>query len=205
MRWFNVVHFENREIQACLDAIILLANPDEKLAAHITLQGPFKNITDAEKIGEVLKGIKISVLGVSKFFDENQNTVFLECGSDYLRKYWKKPHFKYRPHITLYDGPSREFAEKLFSRLKSHKLFFTLSAGKVTPLSSVSGQKSFDLWFGIDTKEVSRIAGEPADVYQAKSFPEWKRLMIIDRCCNHLTWLAQQNEREKNLMVNSKH
>lgn len=57
---------------------------------------------------------------VGNFFDYGQNTVFFKCDDNKnLRKIWKKKGYKdFKPHITLYDGKNKEFAQKLFGKLQ---------------------------------------------------------------------------------------
>ncbi len=192
MTWFRTIYFQEKRVQSCLDAIILIANPKEKNSAHITVRGPYSKRDDSDKTSSELVGTNVTVLGGGRFFRENQNTVFLECGSELLQKYWWKPDYGYNPHITLYDGESRDFAEKLFQVLRNHKLFFCLTVGKILFSESIRGQKAFDLWFGADLDQIGEITGERIDVQSVNTLPTWKRLNMIDRLCTHLVWLNHQ-------------
>jgi len=192
MTWFTAIYFQDKLVQSCLDAIILIANPEEKNVAHITIRGPHIRRDDQDEAVKELIGSNISVLGTGRFFQENQNTVYLECGSQLLRKYWRKRDYGYNPHITLYDGRSRDFAEKLFLILRNHKLFFCVTVGDVLFSESVKGQSAFDLWFGADLNQIGDITGERIDVERLGTLPMWKRLNMIDRLCTHLVWLNHQ-------------
>ena len=185
MRWFQVVYFQDKAIQSCLDAMVFFANPREKDSAHITIGGPFSGPEEKPGGAEIL-GTTINVLGAGHFLGQNQNTVFLKCTSRYLEKYWNKKDFGYNPHITIYDGKSKPFAEKLFQVLKTNKLFFPVEAGKVDTIKSIGGQRNFGLWFGINDDEIYRMTGENVSLHDAHELPDWRRITLIDRICTHL-------------------
>lgn len=190
-RWFNFVYFADSEIQSWLDAIVFFANPCEKNAAHITLRGPFRSKKKAENIPGQISGANISVLGTGTFFNDRQNTVFLKCGSDYLRKYWYKPDFAFNPHITLYDGESRDFARKLLETCNKHRLFMSLDAGQIEVVGSVRGQNSLSLQLGLSGDQIEKVLGQRVNFSQIPKMPDWQRLMIIERMLVHLTGLAK--------------
>jgi len=199
MRWFDIIRFQEQEIQCLLDSIIVLANPDEKTPSHITLRGPYDEAPDSSAIESNIVGSRVHIIGVGNFFNEGQNTVFLRCGSDYIKKYWWKPNFPFNPHITLFDGQSIEFSQKLHSLLSRVKPYFQLTVGSLQTHRTVSGQKSFDLLLNVDFELVSKFTGREVDSSSIRKMPEWERLMIIDRICNNLTWLVREpNTRNHN-------
>ena len=187
MRWFNVLYFEDA-IQACLDAIVLFANPTEKNRAHITIQGPYERRQNIESVAEELVGTEVAVVGVNKFFSDTQNTVYLNCGSEAIRRHWHKPDYPFNPHITLYDGPSREFAQSLVNELKSQKLYFRALIGGVKSLSSVPGQSSFEPLLGLNFEIIRVVTGEHFMTQTIATAEPWQRLMYIQRLFTHLTW-----------------
>lgn len=186
-RWFNFVYFADRSVQSWLDAIVFFADPTEKNAAHITLRGPFSSYKKAARIPKDITGTEVSVLGVGTFFAEGQNTVFLHCGSERLRKYWYKPDYSFNPHITLYDGPSRHFAERVLSVCSKYRLFMELEAGGVDVVKSVKGQRSLNLQYRLDPLQIQSAIGNRVEFEQAARMPEWKRLMVIDRMLSRFT------------------
>jgi len=189
-RWFNFVFFADPEIQSWLDAIVFFANPSEKNPAHITLRGPFNSKKRAAKVPGSISGSDISVLGTGHFFNDTQNTVFLRCGSDYLKQYWYKPDFGFNPHITLYDGESRDFAKKVLDACNKHRLFMSFEAGPIEIVSSVKGQKSFDLKLSLSPAQIEKVAGQKMALEDVAKMPGWKRLMVIERILAHLTGLS---------------
>ncbi len=113
MRTFNVLYVSDNVIRTCLNTILIVCDPSEKTPVHITVGGPNRPRPRPKRYGDSIRRLPVSVLGVGNFFGPNQNTVFLRCGSEYMKKIWDKPDFEFNPHITLYDGDSRDFALKL--------------------------------------------------------------------------------------------
>ncbi len=146
----------------------------------------------SENLPLSLIGTEVSVVGVGNFFESGQNTVFLRCGSEFLKKHWSKKDFGFNPHITIYDGPSREFAEKLYSSLNQTRMFFSLEIGAVRTRKSISGQKEMGLWFGIDKDLLRKVADEELTVDVVRTLPDWKRISLINRLASHLTWMVNR-------------
>lgn len=190
-RWYTILYPEMTSLRSCLDALIFLSNPTEKDGAHITLRGPYDTRGAVPEISPELSGSEVSVFGAGQFFGEKQNTVYLRCDSPIIEKYWRKPDYPYNPHITIYDGQSREFAEKLYTMLKLHRLYMTLTIGEVLVKSSVKGQRSLNLLFGVDLDRISSVVGEPVDLRGADAMPDWRRLAMIDRICSKMMWIVR--------------
>ncbi len=74
-RFFYVVYFFDPTVQALLDAIRLLSNPQEKGRAHITIRGPYSRQQSLSKLERLIRGTQVCAQGLGTFFDEGQNTV----------------------------------------------------------------------------------------------------------------------------------
>src|SRR5206468_2530129 len=128
-RYFYVLYVQDGEAADCIETIRFLCNPTEKLAAHITVRGPYygeKTKPKRDKLREFnrkLSGSFISIIGTGNFFGPNQNTVFFRCiTDDMIRRVSKKSDYAtYYPHLTLYDGSSEEFAKRLYGRVNHYK------------------------------------------------------------------------------------
>jgi len=186
MGWMTVIYFDPPSVQGCLDTIVYLANPDEKNSAHLTIRGPSDDKPDIETINQQLSGTELSVLGAASFFEGNQNTVFLRCDSLLLPTVWHKPNYAYNPHITLYDGPSRSFAERLVAILNQHRIFGLLRVGRVGAIRLMRGQKSFDLRLGVPKERIHLLTGMMPEQAAEPNLPVWKRLHGIERAATHL-------------------
>ena len=114
MRRFIVIYPQNDEVRACLDALILFANPREKDSAHITIRGPItgRSRVDLTKISEAIAGARISIIGAGAFFEGKQNTVLLQCGADVLRRFWnswrrRREKLRWMPPWAMVDTRAR--------------------------------------------------------------------------------------------------
>jgi hypothetical protein len=180
-------------VKACLDALVYFANPREKDAAHITLRGPSTARNGLSQIADRIVGARISIVGADSFFEGSQNTVFLRCGADEIKKYWNKPEYPFNPHLTIYDGDSREFARSVLLILEKNRLFFEIVVGECRIVNSVPGQKSMQLALEIEKKMIEEMTDEDVELDSVSRIPEWRRLMFIDRICNHLVWHAKKS------------
>ena len=145
---FYALGITDNALSSCLDAVRLLSNPTEKHTAHITVSGPHKrrkNTEELEKLNSVIRGKSLTVSGVGQFFSETQNTVFLKCTSPSLRLIWNKSDYEFNPHITIYDGGDRLYAEALLEFLEDHRLSFSFCAEQLFVIRSAKGQKSMGL------------------------------------------------------------
>jgi hypothetical protein len=180
--YFRVISFKASSILSCLNAIIYFANPEQKRPAHITIAGPSEDKFKPIKLDSKLP-LKVSVFGIGRFFNERQNTVFLKCYAEWMRKFWRKRDFGYNPHITLYDGYSRDLAQRLFTALSGHRMFFTLTVENFEIVESVKGQKSLTLGLELEPNPWLGGAASRADFDNVKSLADWHRAMVIDRLC----------------------
>jgi hypothetical protein len=119
MRYFGVININDKNAQTFIDGIRLLCASKVKHKAHITLQGPQSDKNDI-KFHSIRRNEQIVyVNGVGNFFSEGQNTVYLKCDLDnggQIKSMINKPDYgNENPHITLYDGENRTFAENLYN------------------------------------------------------------------------------------------
>ena len=195
---FYVVYFEDRRLQRSLDAIRFIADPSAKMQAHITVRGPYPQRYGLSRRERIVRGSEITALGVDCFFNERQNTIFIRCDSEALRQTVEKKHFGYNPHITLYDGTSREFAADLLERLKVLDMRFSFLADGLTPLISVKGQGTLDLQLAVDEDFVARMLGKPISVQDIPDLKLSERLDFIELLARRLPEFALRgSEQEK--------
>jgi hypothetical protein len=163
MSWFYGVHLLDKKLEAALELIRFIAEPDFLRRPHITIRGPYERKQDAtlEKLHYTDKEIRI--IKVDTFYSDNQNTLFLECAIPDKERVWRKPNFPDgSPHITLYDGPSREMAWSIRAALKECKWKIKT---QVSDLSLIQKKR--------DPKEnFSLIYDHVASVYKSTMFEE---------------------------------
>lgn len=193
-RYFYVVYFLDTTVQALLDAIRLLSNPQEKGRAHITVRGPYSRQQRFSKLGELLQGTEVLADGLGAFFEGSQNTVYIRCNSESIRKVWKKSDYGYTPHIALYDGDSREFAEQLLVKLQpALGRQFQIKADGLSPMLSQQGQRSCDLLGAFDSRLVSRILGRELEADNLKELSTSTRLDYIGVLAQNLGQYVRRN------------
>jgi hypothetical protein len=180
-RFFYVVYIGEPILQIAFDAIRLIANPSEKGLAHITVRGPYPGLPHLENETLAIEGEIIRVTGVGDFFESGQNTVYLACECPALEIRWHKPDFGYKPHITLYDGPSRKFAERLRRIVEDDYVPFSFRATRLTALESQKGVKSESLRQAIDTVGLAWLLGERLSFSDIENAPQKNRLVWIER------------------------
>jgi 2'-5' RNA ligase len=186
------IYLEDKKLQVYLDALRLIINSSEKRRSHITIRGPLKrlySLKELERWNTVINGAFISITGVGSFFNHNQNTVFLKCESAALREIWKKSEYGYNPHITLYDGKSKEYANSLLKILNKYRYNITFSVGCLSPLLSIKGQQDFDIKFSIngDLKAISDVLHESIDFSKLDQFTETRKFASINRLCEYIS------------------
>jgi hypothetical protein len=197
-RVFYVVYSKDEGRQRILDAICFLADPNEKSRAHVTLRGPYDQRRHFPSTGRLVEDAQIDITGIDAFFRAGQNTVFFEVKAPQLEGSWYKPDFpKYRPHLTIYDGPSRAFAERLRRRLAEIDPHFQFRATALEPLITQKGQGSMDLRSAFDEDLVREITGKDISAEDVNDISDDERIDLITELCTKLVSHGIQTEGEK--------
>lgn len=193
MNWFGIIRPIEVELCSILDAVVFLANPSEKLPAHITVRGPCDSQSKALGTNSSsCYGSLVHVLGAGHFFSSGQATVFLKVDSDFLKSYWYKPDFPYNPHITLYDGNDFDFACKLYNIVNEKRLFFAFQSSGLIAASSVKGQSTLDLSFDLDSNFLKSHLGQHVDNSYIRKLNDGKRLYYIQRILDYFFWVLHK-------------
>ncbi len=190
---FYVVYVTPPVLGDCLDAIRLLSRPDEKRHSHVTVRGPYRRRLARRELTDRTSGMMIEIRSADKFFGRQQSTVFLKCAAPELVRVWRKPDFpKFNPHITLYDGPLRQWASALFEVVRQYDFNVRFRASELRPIVSVGGQGSFALGLSLNAAWLSAMVEEPVTVSTVSRMSTSHRLKLIDRICKNLSGLAQK-------------
>ena len=193
-RIFYVIYFDDSRLQHSLDAMRFIANPKEKTPAHVTVRGPYHRKHNFCELNKKIAGMEILAKGTGAFFNERQNTVFIACHGDKFREVWKKQDFDFNPHITIYDGSSRDFAEMLFDRLSQLSIQFRFMASKLTPLVSYQGQYSTWLKDSFDEDFAEHVIGQPLRASDIASLSSKLRISLIESFAHGLSKLSDREE-----------
>ena len=108
-----------------------ISEPYSNSRPHITIRGPIHEKSINWNIEPIHS---IEVIGINNFFLNKQNTVLLHCYSEEIENISYKPDYLYggyQTHITLYDGNSRKYANKLFSTLSKYKWKYRIILGNI--------------------------------------------------------------------------
>ena len=186
-RVFYVVYFNEQRLQAALDAMRFIANPREKSPAHITVRGPYAQLYNLQRQQRRIFGTEVVADGVSAFFNESQNTVFIQCQSEKLREVWNKPDYEFNPHITLYDGSSREFAVNLLDKLLEVSIRFKFLVDELQPLESFKGQSSSWLRDSFDEDFAEEVIGRRLNAAEVDDMPDKVRIALVERFARRLS------------------
>ena len=199
-RVFYVVYFRDRRLQYSLDAMRFIANPSEKNFAHITVRGPYQQRYNLSEMDRRIDGTEVLANGVGSFFGYSQNTVFLKCHSEILRDVWKKTAYGFNPHVTIYDGESRKFAEMLLERLNHLTLRFRFIVGRLHPLVTHSGQYSMELSQAFNEALVAEVTRTHVSACEVDGLSVEQRVALIELFARKLPEFASDSDRRREVM-----
>jgi hypothetical protein len=171
----------------------LFANPQVRHAAHITVRGPYPDYQDPRAWSAAVKGQNIHVAGVGTFFEGTQNIVHLCVDSPAVRAVWDKTDYanQYNPHLTIYAGDSRRFAESLRDVLTRENPQFTFAAAGIEPIVLGNGPRPLIAWY--DPAEMKGFMSEPPVLDDLLAADENSRLAWIGDLAASL---ARPNDRD---------
>jgi len=186
IRVFYSLYVPPGRVRTLFDAIRLIGNHAAKHPAHITVRGPYPDYQDPRRWSVAVQGQKIRVGGVGTFFGPNQSTVLLKVESPIIESLWHKPDYSgYNPHVTIYDGDSRPFAEALRDILEPLDPTFTFQATGMEPLVSGNGRPPLRHFF--DPESVASFLGQPVSLAEIDTADESTRLSWIAALAEQLT------------------
>jgi 2'-5' RNA ligase len=182
-RIFYVLYVPDPVLGTLLDSIRLICNPQEKLKSHVTVRGPYsKRLGGLKELNQRIRGQSVYVTGTGSFESARQNTVFLHCYAEFLEQIWKKPDYsEYNPHMTLYDGASREFADALKRILREYDLRFSFEVSGLEAISSSRGQASADAWMSLNESLCYNLFRRKLFRDNVTAMGEHQRLMLVDK------------------------
>lgn len=182
-KFFYVLYVPDPVLRTLLDSIRLICNPQEKLKSHVTVRGPYsRRLGSLKEINQQIRGQSVQVLGTGSFESARQNTVFLHCRADFLVRVWKKPDYPdYNPHLTLYDGTSRHFADALKRILAAYDLRFSFEVTGLELVHAARGQSSADAWMSLDESLCYSLFRRKLFRSNVIVMREQERLMLVDK------------------------
>lgn len=108
---------------------------------HVTVRGPNKSIFNKEVIHNLYKKIEddsIIIQSAGRFDNNKYQVVYVKVSSPNLHKIWRKPDYPkeeygINPHITLYVGSDREYANCIYDFLKKENITLMCNSFELVP------------------------------------------------------------------------
>lgn len=190
--FFVSVRFSDEKVARLFDLARIIAQPDYARPIHITLRGPYAHKKDISPsiIGKDVGKILIRRPGY--FFNGSQNTVYLGIDIFGISDFWRKPDYPDgEPHLSLYDGNSREFAWGVFRVIKKYPWKLSLNS---TPMRVLESKQRLETEYLTEYESLSGTLnlafGEVFSAEQIKKFSGLDRLVLLDRLCQKIHTLA---------------
>ncbi|MGH8593576.1 MAG: hypothetical protein ACREV3_06885 [Gammaproteobacteria bacterium] len=119
-KFFIFLEITDPEINALIWAITEIVTGQRPTQPfHMTVRGPYEEpISKLESFQDIMKDDVLEIGQVGRFSNPNEETVYFPVNSPNLRRIWWKPDFSigkfgFNPHISLYRGRDREFANRI--------------------------------------------------------------------------------------------
>jgi hypothetical protein len=185
------IKIQDVEISSILNFVKLLCAPTSKTEIHLSVRGPYKSPLKSEKLSKynkIIKNSEISIIDFANFFSENQNTVFLKCEGEELKKVWKKTTYlhEYNPHLTLYDGRNKEFANTLYQILRKRNINIEFTSSELIAYDTSKKNTSLILSLGINNDIIEEVLGIAWDKLDVNLMDSKSRFKLIDDCFKYL-------------------
>ncbi len=108
----------------------VLSNGTQSTKPHLTIQGPFEEKVDLDRVNSVRRALKNDVMFIGNpgmFETDKGVALYLSVSSENLRKVWNKPDFPvekygFNPHITFYEGEEKRKAKAAFEFLRKNRV-----------------------------------------------------------------------------------
>ncbi|WP_315773564.1 MULTISPECIES: hypothetical protein [unclassified Bradyrhizobium] len=183
MAWFYGLYLSDERLEAALELIRFVGEPDYLRRPHITVRGPYERKQDALLERLAYSPQSVFLRGIAAFFSEKQNTVLLECDLPEKDRVWRKPDFpEGKPHITLYDGKSRNLALGLRLSLKQCKWRFRTEVRSLTLVErKLDPEGSLPAMFDNVSKLYREVMFEDFNVDKIRRFGEVDATFCVSR------------------------
>lgn len=185
MRTFYGVSLRNSNIATVLDLLRFLGEPDSIRFSHITLRGPYKRPLPRSYIRRINDDPRyhwsVELTGPIKFFSNLQSTVSIGVNLHSLTDLLYKPDFPNgSPHITLYDGKNRAFAEDIFDLLKDYRWHLWLDVSRLHSLERRTKVDSALIGvFDQFCRYLDALVIDPKNAHIVRDYSEARRLELM--------------------------
>lgn len=196
-KYFLLIYPEESMFRFVLDCMRIIVDPTEKNFSHVTLKGPyFKRVEKIlKKDNNQIEGKFLTAIGFGSFFNDSQNTVYLSCErTDELESLWRskrrKSFSEFHPHLTIYNGPDREFAAALLTIFEKIQISIKFKVNSLTLYESKSSANSlFNLHSHMYFQRLNSYLGCQLDENSILTLSRKQRLELVEKLSNTLVEL----------------
>lgn len=193
-----MLYFEDSIVGPHLELLRNVCEPMSKSRPHVTVRFFDKLSIPKNHLKIKVKEIDLvapGAYGLDVGANQKNKTIFIKCQSDELLSLEHKPDFPTSQfHITLYNGQSRDFAEKILGILKKYswgfrvELPFTkLKAIEIKSRRSKSIKTIGERKYAIEVSNLFKeISGSDISEKLLISLTEKQRLKYSDQICKKL-------------------
>ncbi len=193
----SVLYITDRWVGPHLELIRNVCDPSSTSKPHVTvrysdhLAFPEPHFETEVRLVDL---VDARAFGLEEDSDRSRYTVYVKAESEELANLEFKPDFPQSEfHITLYNGPSKEFAQALLERVRAYNWNFRISLPRRTRLSKIHVSKrrlvgkSRPRDFDSGVKRLfKRITGEELTWTYVRDLSDFHRLDLADEICRHL-------------------
>jgi len=189
------IKIQDVKIASILNFVKLLCAPNSKTEMHLSVRGPYSSPLKPRKVSEYneqIKNSEIKIIDIGNFFSNEQNTVFLKCDGQALKRIWKKTTYthEYNPHLTLYDGKNKDFAHELYTLLSKRYINLSFSCSELIIYDTSKKNTSLMLGLAINNDIIKEIVGASLDMLYINNMEDFEKYKMIDTCFEYLEQIS---------------
>lgn len=187
MRIFYGIHLKSSRLSTAFDIVRFISESDSIRFSHITMRGPYSKPLNKSALENLNKSYRrdwtVRLDGAGSFMTEHQNTVLVRVDLLQLKDLVYKPDYADGiPHITLYDGTDRVFAEKLISLLFKYDFHEYVEVNQLQRLSAKAPTGgNFSILYNEFHQKYVEYIGDSPDTKLLKQMSVQEKIAIIQR------------------------
>ena len=138
-----ILYISDDILAPCLELVRRICDPESHSKPHVTMRGPVRRRIDTPPKWESGQIARLTLVEAGQFISSNkakvtQNTIFIRCDLHEQADMHYTPDYPTSfPHITLYDGLSRTFANKLLALLEKYSWHLDVHLSSKTNLKKI--------------------------------------------------------------------
>ena len=196
--YLYILYLSDEIVAPSLELVRRICEPNARAKPHVTMRGPLRGRADSPERWESKQITRITLIEAGQFLSADdvrslQNTVFMKC--DLHEQAWLHYTPDYPtslPHVTLYDGTSRDFANRLWSLLRHYPWHLDIElAAPATLRKVVLGSRkrkhTLAITYSSEARALFReLIGEELRYKYVAAMSDEERLRVTDLVCRYL-------------------